>query len=126
MIEFNPGEVAKILDADIWRAKRTIAFAAFTRIAGRTPVDTGTARNNWTVSAGEPDRTIKAAPGTPGAMPMMAAVAEAPPGGNINVPLYITNNLPYIVPLEQGHSRQAPGGMVDLTLAELQSGMIDL
>ncbi|MEN5258630.1 hypothetical protein [Pseudomonas protegens] len=30
---------------------------------------------------------------------------------------YIVNNLPYAVPLEYGHSKQAPGGMVRITLA---------
>jgi hypothetical protein len=33
---------------------------------------------------------------------------------------YIVNNLPYAVPLEYGHSRQAPGGMVRITLARFQ------
>jgi len=33
---------------------------------------------------------------------------------------YIVNNLPYAVPLEYGHSKQAPGGMVRITLARLQ------
>jgi hypothetical protein len=30
------------------------------------------------------------------------------------------NNLPYAVPLEYGHSKQAPGGMVRITLARFQ------
>lgn len=33
---------------------------------------------------------------------------------------YIVNNLPYAVPLEYGHSQQAPGGMVRITLARFQ------
>ena len=33
---------------------------------------------------------------------------------------YIVNNLPYGVPLEYGHSTQAPGGMVRMTLARYQ------
>ena len=33
---------------------------------------------------------------------------------------YIVNNLPYAVPLEYGHSKQAPGGMVRITLARFQ------
>ncbi|WP_421549115.1 hypothetical protein [Pseudomonas sp. QD4] len=33
---------------------------------------------------------------------------------------YIVNNLPYGIPLEYGHSRQAPGGMVRVTLARFQ------
>ena len=33
---------------------------------------------------------------------------------------YLVNNLPYAVPLEYGHSKQAPGGMVRITLARFQ------
>ncbi|POA52127.1 MULTISPECIES: hypothetical protein [unclassified Pseudomonas] len=33
---------------------------------------------------------------------------------------YIVNNLPYAIPLEYGHSQQAPGGMVRITLARFQ------
>jgi hypothetical protein len=33
---------------------------------------------------------------------------------------YIVNNLPYAAPLEYGHSKQAPGGMVRITLARFQ------
>lgn len=33
---------------------------------------------------------------------------------------YIVNNLPYAVSLEYGHSKQAPGGMVRITLARFQ------
>jgi len=33
---------------------------------------------------------------------------------------YIVNNLIYSVPLEYGHSKQAPGGMVRITLARFQ------
>ncbi|QIH09007.1 MULTISPECIES: hypothetical protein [unclassified Pseudomonas] len=33
---------------------------------------------------------------------------------------YIVNNLPYAVPLEYGHSKQAPGGVVRITLARFQ------
>jgi hypothetical protein len=33
---------------------------------------------------------------------------------------YIINNLPYAIPLEFGHSTQAPGGMVRVTVARFQ------
>ncbi|WP_439895304.1 hypothetical protein ACTACV_10405 [Pseudomonas syringae] len=33
---------------------------------------------------------------------------------------YITNSLPYAIPLEFGHSTQAPGGMVRITVARFQ------
>lgn len=33
---------------------------------------------------------------------------------------YITNSLPYAIPLEFGHSTQAPHGMVRVTLVEFE------
>jgi len=32
--------------------------------------------------------------------------------------IFIVNNLVYIIPLEHGHSQQAPAGMVGVTIAE--------
>ena len=46
-------------------------------------------------------------------------VGNAQPGESI----WISNNLPYITALEDGHSKQAPAGMVALSLAEVSSGL---
>ena len=35
----------------------------------------------------------------------------------------ISNNLPYIVKIEEGHSRQAPAGMVALSIEEVNLQM---
>jgi hypothetical protein len=35
--------------------------------------------------------------------------------------VYITNNVDYIIKLEEGHSQRAPSGMVSVTLAEMES-----
>lgn len=37
--------------------------------------------------------------------------------------VWIFNNLPYIVPLENGWSSQAPTGMVRITLSEVEAGL---
>ena len=87
-----------------------------------TPIDTGAATINWIVSAGEPtDKTVAVAKGyamTKGAANDFAtgraekAVSEKEEGV-----VYIQNNLPYIRRLEEGSSKQAPGGMVKVALA---------
>jgi hypothetical protein len=38
---------------------------------------------------------------------------------------YITNSLPYAIPLEFGHSQQAPGGMVRITVARFQQIVLE-
>lgn len=38
---------------------------------------------------------------------------------------YLVNNLPYAIPLEYGHSSQAPAGMVGTTVAEFQQIVLE-
>ena len=40
--------------------------------------------------------------------------------------IFITNNLPYINALENGHSDQAPSGMLAVTLNEVEAGIRDV
>lgn len=88
----------------------SIALMLWSRIVARTPVDTGLARANWFLSEGRPRREATT-----------SVVPEAPPALTGDSVIYLTNNVPYIVPLEYGHSRQAPNGMVRLAIAEVQA-----
>lgn len=80
-------------------------------ISLKTPVDTGRARANWFMAEGAPDTSATAAK-----TPKDYARGDFQANG---VPIFITNSLPYIVALEYGHSKQAPAGMVRVTLAEI-------
>lgn len=101
---------------------RRLVLEALTRIVRRTPVDTGRARGNWQTSVGAPRGesvlgTSKAI--APVVAAGSAALRDLEPFGVA----YISNNLVYIEPLENGHSKQAPEGMVAVTLAEIASGL---
>lgn len=63
-------------------------------VRARTPIDTGMARAGW--------ERFPPGPSEPG-------TAQ-----------WVFNNVPYIVALEYGHSRQAPEGMARITAAEMQ------
>ena len=83
-----------------------------------TPLDTGMAKNNyfWGV-----DRVtaIEPTPDKSGSASIARAesfTAQWETGGVC----YITNNLPYIMPLEFGHSTQAPAGMARITVEKWQ------
>lgn len=89
-------------------------------VVSETPVDTGRARSNWLVQLGSPaSGTIEAyAPGEQGstaaqntqaALDQGEAVIKGYRGG---VEIHITNNLPYIQPLNEGSSPQAPPDFV--------------
>lgn len=81
----------------------------------------GRARANWAASIGAPasgttESTDKSGAGTIAAAGATFAAADG------TQPLYLINNLPYIRALEyEGHSRQAPAGMVRVTVAEFQT-----
>ncbi len=81
-----------------------------------TPVDTGRARANWIASIIEPASGIKAPDKSGGAALEQGAAVI----GSYQLDfgsIYLTNNVAYIVPLENGHSRQAPQGMAKLAVA---------
>ncbi len=74
-----------------------------------TPKDTGRASSNWLGSVASPRTdTLEIYSGSP-----QFNFAGYQNGAK----LYISNNLPYIKPLNAGHSKQAPAGFVE---AEVQ------
>ncbi len=93
---------------------RKVALDVHNRVSEKTPVDTGRARGNWNVKAGSPDLSTDNTG--------LSSVLTLKKGDG-NKPIYITNNLPYAQKLEDGHSKQAPAGMVALTMAEIDAGI---
>jgi hypothetical protein len=98
---------------------RSVTLRVHREIVQRTPVDTGMARNNWQIGIGRRPEGIVAELSKNGAYAINAAMSLAPEirAGGVN---YIVNNLHYIVRLEFGYSRQAPGGMARLTVDRWQ------
>ena len=111
----------------IKEVRKNYAFALYSSIVKKTPVDTGRARANWNVSVGAPDlSTTEDTRKTPKPKDKM-------PDPNGDESIFISNNLPYIGVLEyggfpnppdkdggktvNGFSKQAPEGMVGVTLA---------
>jgi hypothetical protein len=101
---------------------RKVALAIDQALVLSTPVDTGRARANWQVNVAAPSSGLVESfpiadgdqvglPGTSGTFAMQTAIAATKgySGGGI----YISNNLPYIIPLNDGHSHQAEPGFVE-------------
>jgi len=74
-----------------------------------TPVDTGYARSNWFFGLDRVDNISAEASktGSPSINRCASFVSGLKAGGIF----FIVNNVPYIMPLEYGHSDQAPEGM---------------
>jgi len=101
------------------REVRKAAIAADQTAVMGTPVDTGRARANWVVTVGkthdaatEPEDRSGAAALAQGRKAVEAFKAGLDEAGSI----YITNNVEYIIPLENGHSKQAPQGMSEFAI----------
>lgn len=88
------------------------AYETASRFQDRTPVDTGFAKNSWIVTTGRDDFGV---PGNNDLEARIAIVNRIRLGQTV----YINNGAEYIKALENGHSKQAPGGMVRVTLPEV-------
>lgn len=111
------------------RVMRGTALDLFGMIVEKTPVGNpslwiskppkgytgGRLRGNWQLSINSP------ASGTFKAIDKTGVRVNAKAHGNVKVAdigdsIWITNNLPYAIEVENGHSTQAPAGMVKTTL----------
>lgn len=90
------------------------------RIVMRSPVDTGLFRGNWQVGIGRKPRGVLTHLDRDGAetIARLSGTIQTVRAGQ---KLFFTNNLPYALALEYGHSKQAPAGMVRVTIAEFHA-----
>ncbi|WP_174801462.1 HK97 gp10 family phage protein [Martelella limonii] len=110
------------------RAVKDCAVAVTSTVINATPVDTGRARSNWTAELdqafqklfpahvpGEKGSTASANAGI--AIEKAEAVIEQFDIGK-NRSIHISNSLPYIGALNDGHSKQAPADFVKLAIMD--------
>lgn len=105
--EFSAKKVAKLM-------------LAITDILIRnTPVDTGWARSNWVPSIGRAFDGVANDPSRVSTAEQESGSLEV--AGYLDFAwgdLFITNNVPYILPLNEGHSAQAPAGFVQAAIEQ--------
>jgi hypothetical protein len=99
-------------------AVRRVSLEIFSRVILKSPVDTGRFRGNWQVAIGSiPSGTLELDDKTGTATVSKADLKLV--GAKAGDTIYLANNLPYAVRLEEGYSKtQAPQGMVALTVQE--------
>jgi len=128
-------EFAKAAPEQARTVVRKVSIDMLTKVVMRTPVGNpslwkskppagyvgGRLRANWAVSFGAPSfRTTVETDKSGQATIMRGSATIQRAYGELDI--YITNSLPYAIPVEYGHSqRQAPAGMVRVTVTEFQS-----
>lgn len=130
-------QYARKRNVEIKEVLKAYAFALYTSIVKKTPVDTGRARGNWNISVGKVDSSTD-----DNRKGIRYKGTGDVPNPNGDESIFISNNLPYIETLEYGgypdpvkkgtwnkkkkryeirsvggYSKQAPNGMVGVTLA---------
>ena len=89
---------------------RVFAIEALNNLILATPVDTGRARSNWFVNANNPDSSVSQNTDFNSNMSTQVGKLSKLQGFES---VWISNNLPYIGVLNDGHSQQAPVGFVE-------------
>ena len=96
---------------------RKIALELLKKVTMKSPVDTGRFRANWMVGIGGADETTTD-----------STVNDAMMRGSIVLTgyktlkqIHISNNLPYAAALEHGRSMQAPLGVAEVSVAEIEA-----
>lgn len=110
------------IPAEVQKLQRVLSIAALNKVVLKTPVDTGRARGAWLVTVDTITLENPAATGALAGSAIAAGVGvigAAPPFSTI----IIQNNVEYIEDLENGTSKQAPSGMLAVTIAELESAL---
>ncbi len=105
------------LGISVSKVRRKLAFSLHAKITQRTPVDTGRLRASWFMSDSAPSTQV-APVGAKGKGEVTATFA------NPYDRTFIVNNLPYAWAIEFGHSDKAPMGMVRVSLAEVEAGLL--
>lgn len=86
---------------------------------GGTPVDTGWARANWVPKIGSPATTPVGSPESVTDAPQQAGILTIVADYKLDKgPVFISNNVPYILKLNGGSSKQAAAGFIQAAIAK--------
>ena len=97
-----------------------IGIEILRRVVMKSPVKSGRFRGNWSVAIGSPDTSVKNTTDKPGQATIAAGTLVITGLSEVQA-IYLTNNLPYALRLENGWSQQAPAGVVAVTIAEIEA-----
>lgn len=114
-------ELCEHVDGEVEKVVRKACIDLYRRIVQRTPIDTGRAKANWQISTSDNGSVRGSAGDSFSESDIQGLIASETSGLNITIndnQVIIYNNLEYIGALENGHSQQAPGGMVVVSLAD--------
>ena len=111
-------ETAASVPADLGKFRKKVASRLYRGVLRRSPRDTGYFASNWHLSKGQVDETVNAPGGKFYPAPDEAAEIARLDGLGAEEDAFLSNGTDYGVYLEDGHSDQAPLGIVSVTFLE--------
>jgi len=116
-------QIAQLSNKKLETVVRETLVGLGTSIIIKTPVDTGRARGGWIAHQNMQPTTSPEIADKSGSIAINGVQVVA---GKFDIgsTFYFVNALPYAEVLEYGSSKQAPGGMVRISIAELP-GILD-
>jgi len=131
-------DIENLSDRTIRKLNKIVKVAAmelFKSVIMMTPVDTGRAKGNWQCTMTKPADGIIDSEQSEEAT--IAKMMEITLKSSIRKGIFLTNNLPYIQKLEYGgygqgpkteggYSKQAPAGMVRVSLDRIQKDLKEI
>lgn len=100
------------------KVTRAAAVLAAQGVVQMSPVDTGRFRGNWQLGIGSVNSDMSS-PVDPGGAQVLGRIQAQVAQASAGDVLWVSNSLPYAQRLEMGWSKQAPSGMVRVTMADL-------
>lgn len=100
---------------------KQIASKVLYDIVTGTPVETGLAKGNWHVNKNSPSFDVLDRTDPDGSSTIADGISVINSFSlDVDRIIYIENSLKYISALEDGHSSQAPGGMVSIAISNIR------
>lgn len=109
-----PSAFTDVVEADLTKHVRVIALAMLNEIVLRSPVDTGRFRGNNIVSVGTPVYAPVESLDKSGGATIQRGLSVMT-GLEPYTQVFLQNSLPYAEALENGHSKQAPAGIYEVS-----------
>lgn len=106
------GALAARMKQRVEDVARSATVQLYRSVVLLSPIDMGRFRANWNVSFGAPDYSTTLSTDEARGLREADKALRMPVGGVV----YLSNGLPYARRLEHGWSRQAPSGMVKLSI----------
>lgn len=106
----------KETEIELTKEARRFAGFVYAEAVARSPIDTGEYQASWRIAVNTPDLSVANGKALNTAQ-QIGKLKQVKPGDTI----FVSNNVPYALKLENGHSQQAPLGVLNQAIAAVSA-----